>query len=95
MADSTNKWFVYITKGTDNSLYTGITTDIERRVKEHNTSNLKGAKSLRGKRPVKLVYYETFKTQSEARKKESNIKNWKRINKLKLISKFKVTRFTL
>ena len=49
------KWFVYILKCSDNTLYTGITTDIERRIKEHNSSN-KGAKYTKTRRPVKLFY---------------------------------------
>ncbi|MFH0979738.1 MAG: GIY-YIG nuclease family protein [Candidatus Roizmanbacteria bacterium] len=82
-------WYLYIVKCSDNSLYTGITTNITRRIYEHNTDNLKGSKSLRGKRPVKLVYKEIFKTQNEARKREVAIKNWKRKYKLQLIEKIK------
>ena len=78
-------WYVYLTKCNDNSLYTGITTDINRRESEHNTDNKLGAKSLRNKRPVKIVYYEVFNTLSEARKREIDIKGWKRHYKLKLI----------
>ena len=88
-------WFVYIVKCSDNSLYTGITTDIIRRINEHNTDNLKGAKSLRGKRPVILVYREKFTNQSKARKREAAIKNWKRINKIKFINRSKNKGFTL
>ncbi len=88
-------WFVYILKCKDNSLYTGITTDFKRRLIEHNTDNLRGAKSLRGKRPVQLVYSEEHKTQTEARKRESAIKNWKRKYKIDLINKSKVSGFTL
>ena len=80
-------WYVYIVKCNDDSLYTGITTDLKRRLLEHNTDNLKGAKSLRGKRPVHLVYSEEHKTQFEARKREEAIKNWKRKYKLLLINK--------
>ena len=79
-------WHVYIVKCSDSSLYTGITTNVTRRVIEHNNSKL-GAKSLKGKRPVTLVYTESYSTQSEARKREAAIKQWKRENKLKLIEK--------
>jgi putative endonuclease len=79
-------WFCYVLECADRSLYTGITTDIDRRVREHNTDNLKGAKSLRGKRPVKLVHLETYNTESEARIREAAIKHWKREYKLKLIN---------
>ncbi|MBI4973159.1 GIY-YIG nuclease family protein [Candidatus Roizmanbacteria bacterium] len=81
------KWYVYIVQCKDGSLYTGITLDVVRRVKEHNEDDAKGAKSLRGKRPVKLVYFEEYNNQSEARKREAGIKNWKREYKLKLIMK--------
>lgn len=80
-------WFVYIVKCSDGSLYTGITIDVKRRELEHNTDNKLGAKSLRGKRPVKVVYYETFNSQSKARKREEAIKNWKREYKIKLIER--------
>ncbi|MBP9716944.1 MAG: GIY-YIG nuclease family protein [Candidatus Levybacteria bacterium] len=80
-------WHVYIVKCSDESLYTGITTDINRRVIEHNTNNKLGAKSLKGKRPVVLVYSEDYETQSEARKREAAIKQWSRAYKLKLIEK--------
>lgn len=80
-------WFVYIVKCSDESLYTGITTDVDRRLLEHNTDNFKGAKSLRGKRPVKLVYIEKHLTQIDARKREVAIKNWKRKFKLQMIDK--------
>lgn len=79
-------WYVYIVECKDGSLYTGITTNIERRIIEHNTDNMKGSKSLRGKRPVKLVYYEEFETQMDAAKRESAIKKWKREYKIKLIN---------
>jgi len=81
------KWFVYIVKCQDGSLYTGVTTDIKRRISEHNSDDKKGAKSLRGKRPVHLVYTEAFQTQTEACKREIAIKNWKRKYKLKLINR--------
>ena len=80
-------WYVYIAKCKDGSLYTGITTDIKRRIEEHNSNNIKGAKSLRAKRPVGLVYSEEFKTQTEAAKRETAIKNWRRKYKLLLIKK--------
>src|SRR3990167_3652699 len=78
-------WYVYIVQCKDGTLYTGITIYIVRRLKEHNEDNIKGAKSLRGKRPVKLVYFEEYNSQSEARKREAKIKNWNRKYKLLLI----------
>jgi len=78
-------WYVYIARCKDKTLYTGITTDIKRREVEHNTSNKLGAKSLRSKRPVKIVYYEQYSDQIQARKREVDIKGWKRQYKIKLI----------
>jgi len=87
------KWFVYIVECSDKSLYTGISVDVTRRISEHNTDNTKGAKSLRSKRPVKLVFIEEFKSQSDALKREYAIKNWKRKYKLQLICR-KISGFT-
>ena len=83
------KWFLYIVECRDGTLYTGITTDVTRRVIEHNNSKL-GAKSLKGKRPVVLVYSESYESQSDARKREAAIKQWKREYKLKLIEKLTI-----
>lgn len=80
------KHFVYIVKCRDGSLYTGYTLNIENRVLQHNTSKL-GAKSLKGKLPVKLVYSEEYKTKSKALKREYEIKTWTRERKLNLINK--------
>ena len=76
-------WFVYIVECSDNSLYTGITTNIQRRVKEHN--NRIGAKSLKCKLPVKVVYSEKYYNQRQAAKREKEIKGWCRNKKLSLI----------
>jgi len=77
-------WYLYIVECSDKSLYTGITTNIEKRVKQHNDG--RGARALRGKRPVALVYFENFENGTEARKREYAIKQWTKENKLKLIS---------
>lgn len=69
----------------DGSLYTGITTDIDRRVKEHNGGKL-GSKYVRTRLPAKLVYSEGLKSQQEAMKRELEIKSWHRKRKLQLIS---------
>ena len=78
------EWKCYIVQCSDNSLYTGITTDIERRVDEHNTSN-KGAKYTKTRRPVKLVYTESHTDRSTSSKREYEIKKLNRTDKLKLI----------
>ena len=69
----------------DGTLYTGITTDLERRVDEHNNS-VKGAKYTRARRPVILVYSETLENRSDASKREFSIKKMSRKEKLQLIS---------
>jgi putative endonuclease len=76
-------WFLYVVKCQDTSLYTGITTDIARRIKEHNSK--KGAFYVKNKIPVELVYQEAMPNQSEARKRESEIKKLTRKQKLGLI----------
>lgn len=69
----------------DNSIYTGITTDIERRVSEHN-NNDKGSKYTRSRRPVKVVKTFEFENRSEASKEEYRIKQLTRLQKIKLIN---------
>jgi putative endonuclease len=81
------EWYTYIVKCSDNSLYTGITTDLERRVNEHNSSN-KGAKYTKTRRPVKLVYNETHTDRSSSCKRESEIKKLSRTDKLKIINEY-------
>ncbi|MBI5619533.1 GIY-YIG nuclease family protein [Candidatus Gottesmanbacteria bacterium] len=80
-------WHLYVAICNDGTLYTGIATNLIRRETEHNTDDKRGARSLRGKRPVKIVYSEVYQTQNEARKREAEIKGWKRKYKLKLIEK--------
>lgn len=77
-------WYLYIVKCSDDTLYTGITTDITRRIKTHNKS--RGSKYVRTRLPVELVYSETLNSQTEAIKREIFVKTWSRERKLKLIS---------
>ncbi|WP_344796892.1 GIY-YIG nuclease family protein [Litoribacillus peritrichatus] len=77
-------WFVYMLKCSDSTLYTGITTDLERRVKEHNSSD-KGAKFTRSRRPVTLVYSEHCSDRSSASKREYAIKRLSRKKKLEML----------
>jgi len=78
-------WQVYILKCADETFYTGITTDLKRRIIEHNESAL-GAKYTHGRRPVKLVYAKKFKNRSLASIEESRIKKLSRTEKLVLIN---------
>lgn len=75
--------FVYILQCYDNSYYTGYTTNIQRRLEEHNNGS--GSKITRSKLPVVLVYQESYNTKSEALKRESQIKSWSRAKKEALI----------
>ena len=77
-------YYLYIVQCLDTSFYTGITTDLKRRIKEHNTSVL-GAKYTRGRSPVRLVYVKELADRSEASKEEDRIKSLTRIEKIILI----------
>ncbi|MDP2736193.1 MAG: GIY-YIG nuclease family protein [bacterium] len=80
-------WQVYILKCADGSLYTGITTDIKRRIVEHNSSTL-GAKYTRGRRSVKLVCVRRKKNRSLAAKEEWRIKKMTKTEKISYISTY-------
>ena len=81
----TNLWFVYILRCADNSLYTGITTDVNKRLDQHNGVNKCGAKYTHGRRPVNLVYQESLNSRSSASKRECAIKSLKKPEKERLI----------
>ena len=89
MTDS-SIWFLYILRGADKSLYTGITTDVARRFSEHSGNGSgdtsKGAKALRGKRPLKLEYSCQIGNRSEALKIEYQVKQLSKIKKEQLIT---------
>ena len=76
----------YIVECADGTLYTGITTDTARRVREHNSST-KGAKYTKSRRPVRLIYTEGFPTRSDAQKREYALKDLTRSEKLSLIKR--------
>ena len=75
---------LYIIKCKDNTLYTGIALDLDKRIKEHNSSKL-GAKYTKARRPVKLVYSKKFRNRSTASKAEAKIKALSRKQKLEII----------
>lgn len=75
--------YTYIVKCSDASLYTGWTTNLDRRMGEHNSG--RGAKYTRSRVPVELVYYESFLTKQEAMRREWEIKQLSRREKLQLI----------
>ena len=76
-------WYLYILQCGDGSLYTGITTDVEKRLEAHR--NGKGAKYTRGRSPLELKYREACGTHSDALKRELEIKHLSREEKLALI----------
>ena len=79
-------YYLYILKCSDRTLYTGITTDLKRRVTEHNSTKL-GARYTSSRRPVKIVYFKKFKNRSSASREEVRIKKLKKDKKLDLIKK--------
>jgi len=76
-------WYLYILRCRDNTLYTGITTDVAKRLEAHRSG--KGAKYTRGRGPLDLVYRETCGSHSEALKREAEVKKLSREEKLVLI----------
>lgn len=82
--DMSSRWYLYLIRTAKGSLYTGITTDIERRFKEHS-SGQKGAKSLKGKGPLTLEFSLQVGDRSSALKLEYQVKQLSKKNKEKLI----------
>lgn len=78
-------YFLYILECADNSLYVGCTNNLDKRIKQHNESKW-GAHYTKLRRPVVLKYYEEFATLIHARRRESEIKGWRREKKLALIA---------
>ena len=76
-------WVVYILECSDNSLYTGITTNLARRITEHEQGN--GARYTRGRGPLNLKYMEYCNNRAEASRREVSIKSLSRAKKLELI----------
>jgi putative endonuclease len=82
-------WSVYIVRCADGTLYTGIATDVARRVEEHNSNRVLAANYTRARRPVTLVYSEAAATRSAAGRREYQIKQLSRLNKEALIAGMK------
>ena len=83
MSNTTTNAYVYILRCSDDSLYTGWTTNLERRVSEHNAG--RRGRYTRMHRPVEMVFSEEHPTRSAAMQREAAIKRWKRSRKLALI----------
>jgi len=77
-------WHVYILRCADDSLYTGITTDVTRRTREHNSGS-RGAAYTRSRRPVDMVYCHPAPDRAQASRDEARIKRLTRVGKLRLI----------
>ncbi len=78
-------WYVYVVECADRSLYTGIATDVQRRLEEHNEGKA-AAKYTRARRPVTLAYVESAASRADAAKREAAIKKLRRNAKLALIA---------
>ena len=78
-------WVVYVVRCADGTLYTGITTDLERRLAEHNGERAGGARYTRSRRPVALAHHERFATRAEAARREALIRRSTRKEKIDLI----------
>lgn len=76
--------YVYIVECSDGTLYTGYTTDVDRRVEEHNDGE--GAKYTRGRTPVEVVHVEEYETRSDAMSREAEIKSLSREEKEELVN---------
>lgn len=79
------KWMMYVVECSDGTLYTGITTDIKRRILEHNFS-MRGAKYTKSRRPVKLKFSMSALTHSDAAKKEARFKKLTKTEKVRIIN---------
>lgn len=80
------RYFTYILRCADESLYCGWTINLEKRVDAHNGLVTGGAKYTKGRRPVTLVYYESFRQKQEAQSREYAIKRLNKAQKLRLIA---------
>jgi len=80
-------YYVYIVKCADGTFYTGVASNLEKRIREHNGELIGGAKYTRSRRPVKLIYKEEYDTHLEAARREIEIKKFPRSKKEKLFNK--------
>lgn len=78
-----SKYYVYLARCADDSLYTGYCINIKEREEKHNKGE--GAKYTRNRGPVKIVYFEKYSNRADAMKREAEIKRWPRIKKVELI----------
>lgn len=78
-------YYFYILRCSDNSLYCGMTSNLDKRIKEHNSDSSKGAKYLRAKKPAKVVHTEKFPDIKSAMNRELQVKKWTKAKKEALV----------
>ena len=78
-------YFFYLLRCRDNSLYAGSTNDLKRRINEHNSVNSKASKYIKAHRPIRLVYFEKFRSPQKAMAREREVKKWKKEKKEELV----------
>jgi len=81
------KYYFYLARCNNNTLYSGYTNNIKRREQRHNIG--RGAKYTKYRRPIKIIYFEIFNTRKKAMQREVQVKSWSKIQKEKLIKNFK------
>lgn len=82
---ATSEWFLYMVRTKQQHLYTGVTTDVARRFAEHQQGGVKGAKALRGKGPLQLVYQQCLASKQQAMRLEYAIKKLPKAAKERLV----------
>ena len=85
MTEEAPRWWVYLLQCSDQTLYAGITTDLNRRVQEHNGEKYGGARYTRARRPVRLVWSEPSRSRSAACQREAAVRKLSRSQKEQLI----------
>jgi putative endonuclease len=79
-------YYLYILRCSDNSLYSGVSNNPERRLKEHNLGKTKASKYTRARLPVILIYFEKYGNLIQAMKREAQIKKWSKTKKEALVN---------
>ena len=90
--NSVDSWYVYLLQCSDGSFYTGVTTDIKRRLRQHNGEIVGGANYTRARRPVALAWYEACEDRSVAQQREYSVRRLSRREKQDLAARAAVKR---
>ncbi|MCU4674863.1 GIY-YIG nuclease family protein [Catenovulum sp. 2E275] len=88
MAKTNSVWYVYMIRSSDNSLYTGITTDPKRRLTEHQTDPKKQAKYFKGRQALSIAYLQIATSRSEASKLEAGFKKLSKHKKEQIVAEY-------